>query len=85
MGAAKEQMYENNRAEIDSHVAQELGISTEDLDSHPYELDEHASDDGVLYGWAIRWEDTAPLGVEPIGGVSFIQPLHVQEPEDPEN
>ncbi len=78
-------MYESNRAELDCHVAQQLGISTDDLDDHPYELDEHASDDGVLYGWAIRWEGTAPPGIEPVGGVSFIQPLHAREAENPES
>lgn len=85
MGSAKDQFFERRQAEIDRHVAEELDISESDLADFPYELDEEASEDGVTYGWAVRWEDGAPPGVDVTGGVSYIQPLHEEEPEEPED
>jgi hypothetical protein len=84
MGSAKDQLFDTAQASIDHHVAEELGISEDDLAQFPYELDENASDDGVSYGWVVRWDDGAPPGVNVTGGVSFIQALHEEEPEEPE-
>jgi hypothetical protein len=84
MGSAKEHLFENQQAEIDRHVADELGISVSDLEEHPYEIEEDASDDGLVYGWAIRWEDGPPPGVETNGDVNFIQQYHFRETPEPE-
>lgn len=85
MGSAKERMFEIRQKEIDRHVAGELGIAVSDLQDHPYEIDENASDDGVVYGWAITWDDEAPPGVSEDGGVTVIQACHAEDPEGPED
>lgn len=45
------------------YVASQLGISSEVLDDHPFQVDEHTSDDGVVYSWRILWDQTAPEGI----------------------
>ena len=85
MGSAKERMFEIMQEEIDRHVAGELGVAVSDLADYPYEVDENASDDGVVYGWAITWDDDAPPGVTADGGITLIQAFQSEEPEGPED
>ena len=66
MGSAKEQLSEIRREEIDRRIAGGgLGIAASDLEDHPYQLDENASDDRRCLwlgdhlgrGGAIRYSD----------------------------
>jgi hypothetical protein len=47
----------------DQYIARQLGISTETLGDHPFQIDENSSDDGLVYSWRILWDDTPPEGV----------------------
>lgn len=85
MSSAKERMSVVRQEEIDRYIAQELGIAVSDLKDHPYQLDEDASDDGVVYGWAITWDEDAPPGIKTVGGVTSIRPHYFEEPEGPED
>lgn len=51
----------------DAYIAGRLGVTVEMLDDYPYQIDENASDDGLVYSWRIMWEDTAPEGVTVYG------------------
>ena len=44
----------------DEYAAGALGISVDTLDDYPFQLDENASDDGVVYGWRVLWDEEAP-------------------------
>ena len=57
MSRAYEDTMERRR---DEYVASALGVSVETLDDYPFELDENASDDGVVYGWRVLWDEEAP-------------------------
>lgn len=48
---------------LDRYVATSLGISTELLDQHPYELDEESGTPSTGFQWRIVWEDAPPPGV----------------------
>lgn len=50
-----------------AYIAGAVGCPVEALDDHPYQLDENASDDGVVYSWRVLWDDTAPPGVSTEG------------------
>lgn len=50
---------------LDEHVARELGISVDALE--PYDIDEDASKDGVVYGWRVVWQGEPPAGVTASG------------------
>lgn len=71
----------------DECIARQLGVSVEVLDEYPFQIDEHSSDDGVVYGWRILWEAAAPEGVEihgPRGSLwSEVQPAPNGE-DDPD-
>ena len=56
----------------DEYVASSLNISVETLDSYPFQLDESASDDGMVYGWRALWDDEAPPGVDVNGAVGSL-------------
>ena len=64
MSRAYEEAMERRR---DAYVAQALGISVATLDDYPFDLDENASDDGVVYGWRVLWNKEAPPGVDANG------------------
>lgn len=68
MGRAFEEAQERRLArKRDEHVAQQLGISVEVLDGHPYEIEENSGDsadnEGVVYSWRVLWADVPPKGV----------------------
>ena len=64
MSRAYEDMMERRQHE---YVARELGITIEVLDGHPYQIEENASDDDVVYGWRVLWDETAPPDVDAHG------------------
>lgn len=66
MSRAYEEAMERRR---DEYVAGALGISPDVLDDYPFQLDENASDDGVVYGWRVLWDEEAPPGVD-VNGTS---------------
>lgn len=49
------------------HIARALGISLDELDEHPYNIEENSSDDGLVYSWRIFWEVSPPEGVSAFG------------------
>ena len=69
MSRAYEDAMEQRR---DEYVASALGVSVETLEDHPFELDENASDDGVVYGWRVLWDDEAPPGVDVNGAAGSL-------------
>ena len=69
MSRAYEDAMERRR---DEYVASTLGISIEMLEDYPFELDENASDDGVVYGWRVLWDDEAPHGVDVNGAAGSL-------------
>lgn len=72
---------------LDEHVAQQLGISIELLNEHPYQIEEDTGDsadnEGVIYGWRVVWDDTPPEGVA-VGGAEGSQWSDISPaPDDP--
>ncbi|MCU6455977.1 hypothetical protein LPN01_18015 [Sphingomonas sp. A2-49] len=69
----------------DEYVARALGVSVEALDDYPFQLDENASDDGVVYGWRVLWDEEAPPGVD-VNGATGSQwsdiPAAPDEPDE---
>jgi hypothetical protein len=61
---AQEEVHERR---LNEHVAQQLGISIEILDEHPYQIEEvsgdNADNEGVVYGWRVMWDDVPPEGI----------------------
>jgi hypothetical protein len=53
----------------DEYVARSLGIDTETLNEYSFQLDENTSDDGVVYGWRVLWDEESPPGVD-VNGVA---------------
>lgn len=54
------------------YIAGALGCTVEALADHPYQLDENASDDGVVYSWRVLWDDTAPPGIATHGSAGSL-------------
>lgn len=52
---------------LTAYIAGELGISVDVLDEYPFDLDENASRDGVVYNWRVLWNDEVPPGVDAHG------------------
>ena len=48
---------------LHEYVARQLGVTVEVLDDYPYQIDENVSDDGIVYGWRVQWDEAAPPGV----------------------
>ncbi len=68
----------------DGYVAQALGISVETLDDYPFDLDEHASDDGLVYSWRVLWNDDAPPGVDANGTPGLLWSDIPAAPDEPD-
>ena len=52
---------------LHEYVAGELGVPVAVLDAYPYQLEENASKDGLVYNWRVCWEDVPPQGVTAFG------------------
>lgn len=72
-------------ARQDAAIARALGISVDALDEHPYEIDENASDDGLVYSVRLLWSTTVPEGVDASGAYgSRWTDIHLDdEPDEP--
>ena len=81
MSRAYEDAMERRR---DEYVASALGVSIETLEDYPFELDENASDDGVVYGWRVLWDDEAPSGVDVNGAAGSLWSDIPAEPDGPD-
>ena len=81
MSRAYEDAIERRR---DEYVASTLGVSVETLEDHPFELDENASDDGVVYGWRVLWDDEAPPGVDVNGAAGSLWSDIPAAPDEPD-
>ena len=81
MSRAYEDAMEQRR---DEYVASALGVSVETLEDHPFELDENASDAGVVYGWRVLWDDEAPPGVDVNGAAGSLWSDIPAEPDGPD-
>ncbi|MEZ0498330.1 hypothetical protein ACAX61_18805 [Sphingomonas sp. IW22] len=68
----------------DEYVASALGISIETLDDYPFQLDENASDDGVVYGWRVMWDEEAPPGVDVNGADGSLWSDIPAAPDEPD-
>jgi hypothetical protein len=68
----------------DEYVARALGISVETLDDYPFQLDENASDDGVVYGWRVLWDEEAPPGLHVNGAVGSLWSDIPAAPDEPD-
>lgn len=69
MSRAYEDAMERRR---DGCVASALGVSVGTLEDYPFQLDENASDDGVVYGWRVLWDEEAPPGINVNGAVGSL-------------
>lgn len=81
MRRAYEDVMENRR---DEYVASALGVSVETLEDYPFELEENASDDSVVYGWRVVWDDEAPTGVDVNGAAGLLWSDIPAEPDGPD-
>ena len=68
----------------DEYVAGALGISVETLDDYPFQLDENASDDGVVYGWRVLWDEEAPPGLDVNGAAGSLWSDIPAAPDEPD-
>ena len=68
----------------DMYVARSLGISVETLDDYPFQLDENASEDGVVYGWRVFWDEEAPPGVDLNGAAGSLWSNIPAAPDQPD-
>jgi len=64
---SNQQLEEAMERRQDEYIASQLGVSVDVLDDHPFQIDENASDDGLVYSWRILWDDAAPEGVTVYG------------------
>ncbi|KQN83017.1 hypothetical protein ASE90_09720 [Sphingomonas sp. Leaf67] len=69
MSRAYEESMEQHR---NAYIAQALGIDVDTLDDYPFELDDNASNDGLVYSWRVLWDDEAPPGVDVSGDVGSL-------------
>lgn len=69
-------MDERREAAMSRYVAGELHVTEAVLARHPYDLTQLASNDGLVYAWEIRWDNTAPPGVDGSDGFTQIPPDH---------
>lgn len=60
---SKQQLQDAMARASDQRMADHIGISVDTLEDYPYQLDENVSDDGLVYGWRILWENGAPPGI----------------------
>ncbi|NBW07265.1 MAG: hypothetical protein EBR82_04490 [Caulobacteraceae bacterium] len=69
---SSQQLEEAMERRQDEYIARQLGVSVEVLDDHPFQIDENASDDGLVYSWRILWDDRAPEGVPVHGHTGYL-------------
>ena len=50
----------------------------------PFDLDENASDDGVVYGWRVLWNEEAPPGVDANGTSGLLWSDIPAAPDEPD-
>lgn len=81
MSRAYEDAMERRR---DEYFASALSVSVETLADYPFELDENASDDGVVYGWRVLWDDEAPPGVDVNGAAGSLWSNIPAAPDEPD-
>ncbi len=80
------QMEEAAEQRLSSYIAQQLGVSIDALDEHPFQIEENASDDGIIYSWRILWDDTPPEGVTTYGAPKALwSEIHPADESDVES
>jgi hypothetical protein len=85
MGRAKEPLIEAREAERDHYIAGELHVAEDVLALYPFEIEENANDEGLVYSWMIRWDDGPPPGVKADSGVTLIPPWHSDDIDWPDD
>ena len=81
MSRAYEDAMKHRREE---YVASALDVSVETLEDYPFQLDENASDDGVVYSWRILWDEEAPPGVDVNGAPGSLWSDIPAAPDEPD-
>ncbi len=67
----KDLLEERQEQDRDAAIAEALGISLDDLDQLNWTIDDHASEDGVIYGHNIYFgEGSDPEILQKIGGLN---------------
>lgn len=57
MGSTKDYWFEQIEAQRNSRLAKILGITDEELDQITYSIDSDCSNDGLLYGYTVQFDD----------------------------
>jgi hypothetical protein len=87
MGSIKEYWFDRIEAQKSQRLAALLGITDDELEQIAYDIDADCSDDGMLYGYIVRFdEDNDPAIMEKINGLtsgSYVS-LSQWDLEDPE-
>lgn len=65
------QLEERQEREFAQQVADALGITLDDLDDTEWEVEENASDDGVVYGYVVNFAEGSSLEV--LGKIKGLQ------------
>lgn len=87
MGSTKDYWFDRIETQKSSRLANCLGISEDELEQIAYEIDDECSDDGLLYGYIVRFgDDNDPSIMAKIEGLtsgSYVS-LSQWDLEDPE-
>ncbi len=57
MGRAKEYWMEMQQNQEDTKLAEKLGLTIEELNETEWHIDTDASNDGLIYGYVVHFED----------------------------
>ncbi len=65
------QLEERQEREFAQQIANALGITLDDLDDTQWEIEENASDDGVVYGYVVNFAEGS--SAEVLGKIEGLQ------------